>query len=67
MINKENLWSNSLTKNALTLYAEGLACKNFDQMRIYNVRRYSEDMWFVLKKEAGLLPATLNGSQKTKV
>ena len=63
-INKENLWSNSLTKNALTTYAEGLACKNFDQRIIYNVRRHSSNVWFVLKKEAGLNPPTLDQSQK---
>ena len=63
-INKENLWSKSLTKNVLTTYAEGLACKNFDQRVMYNVRRYSSYVWLVLKKESGLKPPSLDQSQK---
>ena len=53
LMNKDNLWSNSLTNSKLTVYTEGQAFKNFDQMKLYNVRRYAEHMWFVLKKEAG--------------
>ena len=64
IINKDNLWSNSLTRNQLTTYAEGLACKNFDQRTLYNVRRYNLKMWLVLKKEAGTKPPSLDESQK---
>ena len=50
-VNKENFWSKSLTKHVLTTYAEGLACKNFDQKVVYNVRRYSVYVWLVLKRK----------------
>ena len=38
-MNKYKLWSDSLTKNSLTTYAEGLACDNFDKRTLYNVWR----------------------------
>ena len=59
-INGENLWSKWLIKNDLTTYARGIAYKNFDQRVIYNVRRYSSNIWLVLKKEAGLKPPSLD-------
>ena len=50
----------------MTVYAEGLACKNFDQEKLYNVRRYAVDIWFILRKGSGVLPAALDQSQKLK-
>ena len=42
LINTENLWSDLLTKDVLTVYTEGLACNNFDKKIIYNVRRHEK-------------------------
>ena len=53
LINTENLWSESLTKEVLTVYAEGIACDNFDKKTVYNVRRHDKYTWYVLKKVAG--------------
>ena len=53
LINTDNLWSDSLTKDVLTDYAEGLACNNFDTKTIYNTRRHKKYTWYVLKKAAG--------------
>ena len=66
MISTDNLWSNSLSKNKLTVYTEGLACNNFDQRRISNTRRYIYDVCFFLKKEVYLLYHVLHWIQKTK-
>ena len=52
-MNKYKLWSDSQTKNALTTYAEGLACDNFDNRKIYNVWRNDANSWWVMKKTAG--------------
>ena len=51
LINRENLWSDSLTKDNLTVYAEGLACNNFNKNIFYNLRRLAKDTWYVLKKQ----------------
>ena len=64
-IDKDNLWSDYLTKNILTTYAEGLACKNFGKIELYNVRRYASDTWWVLKDVAGKGSPSLGASQKT--
>ena len=53
LINTENLWSESLIKDVLTVYAESLACNNFDKKTIYNVRRHGKYTRYVLKKVAG--------------
>ena len=63
-IKKKNLWSNSLTKNELITYAEGLAYKNFDQRIICNIRRDSLYTWLILKTGAGLKSPSLDQSQK---
>ena len=55
-MNKIKLWSDSLTKDALTTYAEGLACDNFERGKSYNIRRNDEYSWWVLKDCAGTLP-----------
>ena len=52
-VNNTNLWSSSLTKDALTPYGEGLACAQFDQRIHYNVHRNDEYLWWVLNKKAG--------------
>ena len=53
LINAENLWSESLTKDVLIVYAEGLTCNNFDKKTNYNIRRHDKYTWYVLKKLAG--------------
>ena len=55
-MNKIKLWSDSLTKDALTTYAEGLACDNFERGKTYHIRRNDEYSWWVLKDCAGTLP-----------
>ena len=52
-IQRNVLWSDSLTKEYLTTYAEGLACVNFDNRLKFDVRRHDETSWYVLKKESG--------------
>ena len=52
-INETNLWSNSMTKDILTKYAEGIACHNFDVRHNYNVRRIARHTWYVLYKNIG--------------
>ena len=42
-INTSNLWSNSLTKDYLTDYAKGLACKNFDMRNMHLSRRLDQN------------------------
>ena len=42
LINTENLWADSLTKDVLTVYAEGLASNYFDKKTIYTVRRHAK-------------------------
>ena len=54
-INETNLWSNSLTKETLTDYAEGIACNNFDTRHKYNVRQIDTYKWFVLAKNVGIM------------
>ena len=49
-MNTANLWSDSLTKDILTKYAEGLACVRFDMRNLYDVRLYKKHHWFVMKK-----------------
>ena len=51
-MNKNKLWSDSLTKKILTTYAEGLACDNFDKRTLYNVWRNDVNTWWVLKKNS---------------
>ena len=53
LIDTDNLWSDSLTKDILTVYAEDLACKRFDKKTIYNVSCYNIYMLYVLKKSTG--------------
>ena len=53
LINTETLWSDSLTKDVLTVYAKCLVCTNFDKKTIYNVRHHNKYSWYVLKKVAG--------------
>jgi hypothetical protein len=50
-IQRQVLWSDSLTKDYLTTYAEGLACVNFDNRLNYHVRRKDADTWYVLNKD----------------
>ena len=50
-MNKNKLWSDSLTKNTLTTYAEGLVCNNLDERTLYNVLRNDENIWWVLNKQ----------------
>ena len=52
-INRENLWSESLTKDVLIIYAEGLARNKFDKRIYYTVRHYTKDTCYVLNKSAG--------------
>ena len=47
------LSSESLTKDVLIVYAEGLACQNLDKKKMYDVRRHDKDSCCVLKKSAG--------------
>ena len=54
-MNKNKLWSDSLTKNSRSTYAEGLACNNFDKRTLYNIWRNDENTWWVLKKVAGTM------------
>jgi hypothetical protein len=49
-IHRNVLWSDSLTKEYLTSYAEGLACVNFDKRLHYNVRRQDDKSWYVMRK-----------------
>ena len=58
------MWSNSLTKEILTDYAEGIACKNFDIRNKYNVRRIATDTWFVLSKNVGIIQKLDNNEVK---
>ena len=44
------LWSDSKTKECLTPYVEGLACKTFDQKDRHHVRRFGPNTWYVLLK-----------------
>ena len=57
------MWSDSLTKDFLTIYAEGLAYNNFDKRTFYNVRRYTKDTCFVFKKSAGEVGALNSTNQ----
>ena len=41
-INRENLRSDSLTKDVLIVYAEGLACNTIDNF-LNNDRRYAQN------------------------
>ena len=61
LINIENLWSDSLTKHVLTVYAEGLAYINVDKNLIYNLMRHNNYTWYILEKladEEGELTST---------
>ena len=46
-INSSKTWSNSLTKDYLTQYAEGSACSNFDSRRFYTTKYVGFHMWYV--------------------
>ena len=50
-MNNSVLWSNSITKDILTEYAEGLACNNFDRRILYHVRQISQYKWMVIYKK----------------
>ena len=52
-INKDNLCSESLIKDVLTVYSEGLACNNVHKRKLYKARRYAKDKWCALKQSAG--------------
>ena len=62
LINKENLWSESLTKDILTVYDVGIVCNNFDKKEFYNVMRSATDTSYVLKKSVGEVgePTSIN-------
>ena len=62
-MNKNKLWSDSLTKDSLTTYAEGLACDNFEWGKTYHIRRNDESSWWVLKDCAGTLPVASRESE----
>ena len=47
-VNSIKIWSNSLTKDFLTDYAEGLACHNFDRKIHYTKRCVSFNKWLVV-------------------
>ena len=49
-INATVLWSDSKTKDSLTTYAEGLACRNFDLRVNYHHRCTGELTWDVMFK-----------------
>ena len=49
-IKRERFWSESMTKNVLTMYAGGLACNTLDKSKFYDVMRYAKD---ALKKSIG--------------
>ena len=46
-INFTMTWTNSLTKDYLTDYAEGLSCKNFDRRKLYDCRYIGNHEWLV--------------------
>ena len=48
LIETGNLWSDSLTKDDLIFYVEGLVYNNFDKQKIYNVRRHDKYTWYGL-------------------
>ena len=52
-MNDTNLWSNSMTKDILTKYAEGIVCNNFDIRHNYYVRRIATNLWYVISKKIG--------------
>ena len=52
-MNRNKLWSDSLTKNYLKTYVEGLAYDNFDKRMLYNIWRNDENTWWVLNKVQG--------------
>ena len=54
-MNKNKLWSDSLTRDSLTTYAEGLACDNFERGKKCHIRRNDQNSWLVLKDCAGTL------------
>ena len=54
-MNKYKLWSDSLTKESLTIFAEGLACDIFERGKFYNIWRNDKKTWWVLKKCAGTI------------
>ena len=47
-VNSIKIWSNSLTKDFLTDYAEGLACHNFDRKIHFTKRCVSFNKWLVV-------------------
>ena len=49
-MNRNKLWSDSLTKNYLTTYVEALACDNFDKRMLHNICRNDPNTWWVWKK-----------------
>ena len=53
-INEVNLCSNSLTKDNLTTYTEGLAWYTFDKKKLYITRCFAADIGYALKREADL-------------
>ena len=63
-MNKNKLWSNSLTKNYLTTYVEGLACDNFDKRTLYNIWSNDQNIWWVLKEPAGTMEYASYDSSK---
>ena len=63
-MNKNKLWSDSLTKNDLTTYAEGLAYDNFDKRMLYNIWRNDQNTWWVLNKITGTMECASYDSSK---
>ena len=49
-INSKKTWSQSLTSEYLTNYAEGIACSNFDRISEYIKKRIETRKWFVVHK-----------------
>ena len=50
-MNTDKIWSDSLTKNYLTKYAEGLAVVQYDKHCCYYSRRSNQYAWLVINKD----------------
>lgn len=50
-MNTHTLLSTSITRDLLTLYAEGLTCDNFDKNKYSNVHWNIPCLWLVLNKQ----------------
>ena len=63
------LWSNSQSKDILTKFAEGLACKYYDQHESYYVRLIDKKTltWFVMNKNVGETEKPASSDSKDQV